>query len=413
MHRSSSSRRRPALLDRFLASPLLPALAVVGVFLACDAAPPTTPEGHERQVVIKPVTLDGTQIGPLQGVSVHVNGQNVPFSSPQPAQGGFYVNLEPGDHELVVASPGYTTVEATLTVAADAAATYDHFVTMRGPVTVEGSVVNSQTGDGVSGATLRFYRQRDRGDYQSNQFHFSLTTDPDGAYRYEGAATGFFTVEVSGQGYAAAVVRDVELSGSTIALDPIAAVPPPPPGTYRVTLTWGPQPADLDAHLTGPDGAGGRFHVFFGDTAPSGAGATLDHDDTDGGGPETVTFTPTHDGTYRFSVYNYSEQSAAGAQSMWYGQPYVTLYDGDGQAGGWSMAQFPRAYAFPNDPPPATLGNTWRVFEVVKSGSTITVNDGVAGDTFGFVMAAHSGDTTVFLTGGPEGPAPEKLSAGR
>lgn len=89
--------------------------------------------------------------------------------------------------------------------------------------------------------------------------------------------------------------------------------------TFR--LTWGAQPHDLDAHLSGPRPSAGRFHVYFGNTqfgepftSPF---AILDRDDVDGNGPETISvsrdpvsghFVP---GEYRYWVHNYSGQFTA------------------------------------------------------------------------------------------------------
>jgi hypothetical protein len=55
-------------------------------------------------------------------------------------------------------------------------------------------------------------------------------------------------------------------------------------------LQWGTQPSDLDAHLSGPDGMGGRFHVFYGNRLnPPVPFASLDRDDRDGQGPEVLS----------------------------------------------------------------------------------------------------------------------------
>ena len=52
---------------------------------------------------------------------------------------------------------------------------------------------------------------------------------------------------------------------------------------YRVILTWGSSPSDLDSHLEGPG-----YHVFY--SNKTGKNAELDVDDTTSYGPETVTF---------------------------------------------------------------------------------------------------------------------------
>lgn len=77
-----------------------------------------------------------------------------------------------------------------------------------------------------------------------------------------------------------------------------------------VTLRWSVQPADLDAHLSGPDGRGGRFHVFFVNRGNSPVShASLDLDDRDGQGPEILTITRSGNayvaGDYRVWVHNF------------------------------------------------------------------------------------------------------------
>jgi hypothetical protein len=72
----------------------------------------------------------------------------------------------------------------------------------------------------------------------------------------------------------------------------------------RIVLNWGGNPRDLDSHLTGPDGGAGRFHVFFANR--DAGGASLDRDDTDGSGPETITVSQARPGLYRYSVHHFS-----------------------------------------------------------------------------------------------------------
>jgi hypothetical protein len=83
-------------------------------------------------------------------------------------------------------------------------------------------------------------------------------------------------------------------------------------GNIRVVLTWGLEPADLDAHLSGPIcGTTERFHITHLDMEPV-PYAELDVDDLDGEGPETITIWAYDDkwvpGEYDFWVYNYSRK---------------------------------------------------------------------------------------------------------
>ena len=71
-----------------------------------------------------------------------------------------------------------------------------------------------------------------------------------------------------------------------------------------ITLTWGAEPRDLDSHLAVPLAAGGWEHLYY--DHKLGADAVLDTDDTNGEGPEIFTINRIHDGTYRYSVHQFS-----------------------------------------------------------------------------------------------------------
>lgn len=78
----------------------------------------------------------------------------------------------------------------------------------------------------------------------------------------------------------------------------------------QIVLNWGSDGSiakDLDAHML--CSRAGRFdHIYFGDkTHDDGEHkASLDVDDTDWGGPETITLIEPLPGTYSYWVYNYS-----------------------------------------------------------------------------------------------------------
>ncbi|RDH80113.1 hypothetical protein DVS77_03765 [Mycolicibacterium moriokaense] len=75
-----------------------------------------------------------------------------------------------------------------------------------------------------------------------------------------------------------------------------------------ITLAWGSQPADLDAHLLGATDDG-TFHVYYGNptwTVGDETGADLNVDDRDGGGPEVISFNRLSPGTYLYYVDNFS-----------------------------------------------------------------------------------------------------------
>lgn len=153
--------------------------------------------------------------------------------------------------------------------------------------------------------------------------NLQTTTDANGDFRFRcvrpagqktvlatapacGFATG--TVNVPTSGNSPQVV--IPLNCSAVIVDKIVAI-----------LQWGGQPSDLDAHLSGPDGQFGRFHLFFANrTQPPVPYANLDTDDTTSFGPETLTISKSAGafvaGDYHLWVHNYIGSTFAGSSAV-------------------------------------------------------------------------------------------------
>src|SRR5690606_12402407 len=123
----------------------------------------------------------------------------------------------------------------------------------------------------------------------------------DGRVQVSSIPSGALRCRVEGPEFGARLFDVTVRRDGTTELPPFGITPPAPEGALRLVLAWGQTPADLDAHLTGPNGTGGRFHVYWVERS---YGATrLDVDDTQSYGPETITVFPTAAGTYRYSVH--------------------------------------------------------------------------------------------------------------
>lgn len=170
------------------------------------------------------------------------------------------------------------------------------------PGTVTGIVTNALTGQPIAGATVRV-------DGSSA----STTTGADGRFTLSGAPSGTRTLRTSANGFITET-RVMNIPANSTVDQSIALTPGRPGGEITIVLTWGSQPADLDAHLSGPDRSSGRFHLYyFNPAAPSlDPYATLDVDDITSFGPETITISrdPTTGlfvaGEYRYWVHNFS-----------------------------------------------------------------------------------------------------------
>jgi len=122
-------------------------------------------------------------------------------------------------------------------------------------------------------------------------------------------------------------------------------------GLLRIVLTWGANPLDLDAHLTGP-ASSGRFHVYFGakGSSTSAPFAVLDVDDTTSYGPETITIHQQSSGIYRYSVHDYSNRSSYNSSALAFSGASVKVYRGTTLIKTFSV--------------PYSYGTLWTVFEL-------------------------------------------------
>lgn len=296
------------------------------------------------------------------------------------ADGSYSVEVLGGERALSITAMGYTEHLELITITEDRTVDRE----LHGPNQVSGEVVNSQNGQGIGGAVLSFSR--------SGHVELVETTGASGSFNIVDAPNGVFDLVISRQGFIDYTQASVNISGGSFVLDPIALAEEVPVGAVRVVVTWGATPTDLDAHLTGPDG-GGRFHVYYANRVT--ADASLDHDDTSSNGPETITITIPRNGMYRYSIHNFSDQSASGGQGIAASPTRVQVYDDSGLI---------RSYLAPA----ATSGNTWRVFEMTVSGVSKTFSDN-GGAGLGYFTASGSSDTGVFLTGGEDGPVSLKV----
>ena len=97
---------------------------------------------------------------------------------------------------------------------------------------------------------------------------------------------------------------------------------------YRIVLTWGATPFDLDSHLFGTIDEQQSFHIWYANmehTVTDVTYARLEHDSTNGYGPETTNILVNGNvSTFRFNVHQYSEQ-----HQLMYSNAKVILYKGD------------------------------------------------------------------------------------
>jgi len=180
----------------------------------------------------------------------------------------------------------------------------------------------------------------------------STTTGADGSYTFTGLTAGVYTVIAAANNYfktqiSVNLTKDVNFGTfGDLVLAPVA-----PAGTYRVVLTWGSYPADLDSYIVTPS----NCQVSYSNRrCPT---ANLDVDARSGFGPETITLTPSGAGSYTYRVQTYSAGILAGSNAQ------VSVYGGSGLLTKFAVSTLNSGNA-----------RNWKVFSIDQSGNVTPIN---------------------------------------
>jgi len=195
----------------------------------------------------------------------------------------------------------------------------------------------------------------------------SATTNSSGVATFSSVPAGLTAFTAYASGYVAtSQVAALECTGTAnsvaMALSPSSGTGSLTSGQFRVILTWGENPRDLDSHLTGPNTDSTRWHVYYSGRT-SGGVCNLDVDDTSSYGPETVTCPSTtsttglRNGVYRYSVHHYSGSGTIGSSGA-----TVRLEFGNGTVYNYTP---PAGFTASSD--------VWTVFELTVNNGAISV----------------------------------------
>ncbi len=266
-----------------------------------------------------------------------------------------FSGIKSGTYSIKVTKQGY--VESSEDVSIDGETSKN--ITILGNANVSGRIINSQTGEGLENATVSF-AFNDNKSSDDMIIEIQVVTDASGYYSFENGPTGNFTCTISADGFTTRVIVNVIINAGNNSLEQSTIVEVIEEGELRVVLTWGQNPSDLDSHLTGPLASGERFHIYY--SHKNADNVSLDVDDTSSYGPETVTINNFLNGMYRYSIFNYSEQSVEGGAQIQTSPTKVEVYDYTGKIHTFIAPAFTTG-----------SGNTWRVFEINSTGSSINI----------------------------------------
>ena len=223
-----------------------------------------------------------------------------------------------------------------------------------------GVTTNATTGSTISGATIYVRKGYNN---KSGSYYKKCTSSSSGKFSVK-LPKGQYTLQIKKSGYITSYFN-ISVSGSDTSYSNHYSISKSmASGTYRIVLTWGSTPRDLDSHLSGPLPSGSRFHTYFvSKNAYNGSNlvANLDIDDMSSYGPETITLKPslTSSGTYRYYVHDYTNKYSTSSNILSKSGAKVVVYKGSSQIATYKV--------------PAQSGTLWHVFDIVN-GSVKKVN---------------------------------------
>ncbi|RMG60003.1 MAG: hypothetical protein D6722_21440 [Bacteroidetes bacterium] len=301
------------------------------------------------------MVLDALTSQPVAGVTVAVSDQGTETGlGTTDANGQYNFQVPAGDNLTVTFSkPGYLPVEYVQVEVSPFQQTY-----LEGILQIEESLAGTggaggQIRDALSGSGLDGVSLQVRKGVNQNQGPIiaSGSTDVAGNYSFQDLEAGHYTVEASRTNYITGYFTLMVIGNQSTGSQNGSLTPELPAGQVRIVLTWGADPSDLDSHLTGPlPGSSDRFHVYYGNMAPNGAGASLDLDDVSSYGPETITITEQRLGVYRYSVHDFTNRSYSPSSALAQSNAKVRVFVGSSELGTFNV---------PNQP-----GTLWTVFEM-------------------------------------------------
>jgi uncharacterized repeat protein (TIGR02543 family) len=292
-------------------------------------------------------------------VRVYYNDGNFVTSTRTDAAGSYSLSLPANDYVIQISAGTYKSAKMAVTINENQTTYAEIFLLISAGSTdfgyANGRITNSITGTSVADVQINvrlFYNNR------TGKVIYTTSSNSNGFYEMN-IIPGFYTLECYKSGYIT-TYKNITVSGplnqveQNVVISPITSE-----GTYRVVLSWGENPLDIDSHLN----ASGT-HIYYQNL--SSTYANLDIDDRTSYGPETITVTDLAAlGGFTYSVHNYTDKEAvsgdAAALNLANSGAVVKLYKGS------SLLQ---TFNIPTN----RAGTVWNVFSISSTGSISSIN---------------------------------------
>lgn len=285
--------------------------------------------------------------------------------------GNYDFVLEQGTYNLNISAEGYLpcTIK-NIVIAPDETKYLENIIAVKWGYEdffskVSGGVKNALTGENIPDVEVRY---RPGWNNQSGNYVHSflgITVKEKTDYRGEFTSelpVGIYTAELIKEGFVTGYVNVVSTTGDSGEIQIMVLTPELSSDEYRIVLTWGKEPKDLDAHLVYKKQNNILFHIFYRIKMYSPLGeniAGLDLDDTTSYGPETITIKKSSEllseGKFTYIVHDYTNRNNRSSNKLSLSNSFVRVYKGNTLIESYSVPQ-------------NITGNTWRVFELSKDG---------------------------------------------
>lgn len=267
------------------------------------------------------------------------------------ASGLYTLSLDEGEYKVEIDAYGYILFSAYATVTENQNTYMETFLLVEGAAgetgKATGTITNALTGSGVAEANIsvrKGWNNSSRGSVVT-----TTKTSSSGFYSLD-LALGNYTLVVSKNGFITGTVNIIVQKGTTASQN--GSISPIISGdNFRIVLTWGANPRDLDSHMVGTLSNGNSFHVYYGHKSHYDGAievCNLDVDDTTSYGPETITLKATTSSPYYYYIYRF-----AGSGTVASSEAVVKIYQGS------------ELVAKLNVPTDQGSGDYWNVFAIV------------------------------------------------
>ncbi len=280
------------------------------------------------------------------------------------ASGNYKLTLSAGNYRIIIKSPGYAPFTAYATVTENSNTYMETFLLVEGDENetgvASGNIYNALTGNGLDDVTLTIRK----GWNNSNIGDIIETTKTgtNGSYSVT-LPIGNYTMYATKDGFISTPVNIIVQKGTTDSQNG-TMTPTLSGNNYRIVLTWGANPRDLDSHVVGTLSNGNSFHTYYSHKSQYDGNTevcNLDVDDTSSYGPETITLNATTDNPYYYYIYRYG-----GSGTLSSSNAQVRVYQGGNLLGTFNV------------PTDQGNGDYWNVFAIVNG--KFVVKDTITSD---------------------------------